>query len=196
MYPIIASSIIAFAVVVERSFVILSRSRPINQSVVDELLDYMGQGLSDNARDLLKTESSILAEFLLSIFDQPDESHREKAASFAGNEILFTLRRRLSILSALGSIVPLMGLLGTVLGMIEVFKEVSVLGGTADASLLASGIWEALLTTAAGMAVAIPSLLAYHFLNRRISEFAHLMKRQGAALIASIESHSVSESVK
>jgi len=89
------------------------------------------------------------------------------------------------MLSIAASVLPLMGLLGTVLGMIKVFSRVAQAGDAADISVLAGGIWEALLTTAAGMAIAIPVMLFYHFFKRSIEKIAHSMSQNGDKIIAS-----------
>ncbi|MDD5724122.1 MAG: MotA/TolQ/ExbB proton channel family protein, partial [Syntrophales bacterium] len=73
-------------------------------------------------------------------------------------------------------IAPLMGLTGTVLGMIESFRVMAACGGGASVGLLAKGIWEALITTAAGLLVAIPAEIAYHYLEGRLDEISLAMK--------------------
>ncbi|MGC8201929.1 MotA/TolQ/ExbB proton channel family protein [Aliiroseovarius sp. PTFE2010] len=89
----------------------------------------------------------------------PDTLAREEVARLAAHE-LAALRGGLRPLELIVTIAPLIGLLGTVLGMIDAFQALETSGGQADPSVLAGGIWEALLTTAAGMAVAIPAAVA------------------------------------
>ncbi|WP_323005779.1 MotA/TolQ/ExbB proton channel family protein [Pseudorhodobacter sp.] len=89
----------------------------------------------------------------------PDAAAREETARLA-QHVLGRLRSGLRPLELIVTIAPLIGLLGTVLGMIEAFRVLQESGGQGDPSLLAGGIWEALLTTAAGMAVAIPAAVA------------------------------------
>jgi len=91
--------------------------------------------------------------------DLPDALAREQITSVAQSE-LARLRSGLRPLELIMTIAPLIGLLGTVLGMIDAFQALEDSGGQADPSVLAGGIWEALLTTAAGMAVAIPAAVA------------------------------------
>ena len=88
-----------------------------------------------------------------------EELAREEVTRLAQKE-LGSLRKGLRPLELIGTIAPLIGLLGTVLGMIEAFQALETSGGQADPSVLAGGIWEALLTTAAGMALAIPAAIA------------------------------------
>jgi len=80
------------------------------------------------------------------------------------------LERNLVVLSSLGQVSPLIGFLGTVTGMIRAFMEIEKLGGNVNASVLAGGIWEALITTAVGLGVAIPLFLAYNYIVSRIEE--------------------------
>lgn len=92
---------------------------------------------------------------------------REESAR-VGARHLSALRCYLKPLEVVGSLAPLLGLLGTVLGMIDVFSQLADAGGTADPAMLSGGIWEALLTTAIGLIVAVPAVLALNWLERII----------------------------
>ena len=100
---------------------------------------------------------------------------REEAARVASAE-LENLRGDLRGLELLGSLSPLLGLLGTVLGMIEAFQQLAAAGSRVDPSVLSGGIWEALLTTAVGLAVAIPAITVLHGLERTIERLHHGME--------------------
>lgn len=100
---------------------------------------------------------------------------REEAARVAGAE-LEHLRGYLRGLELIGSLSPLLGLLGTVLGMIEAFQQLAAAGSRVDPGLLSGGIWEALLTTAVGLAVAIPAISVLHGLERAIERLHHGME--------------------
>jgi biopolymer transport protein ExbB len=89
---------------------------------------------------------------------------------------LENLRSYLRLLELIAGLSPLLGLLGTVLGMIEAFQQLEQAGSRIDPALLSGGIWQALLTTAIGLAVAIPSVLALSWLERRIERCAHTME--------------------
>lgn len=89
-----------------------------------------------------------------------------------GNEELAAMNRMIRLLELIAMISPLLGLLGTVLGMIQSFQELALAEGAANASLLAGGIWQALLTTAAGLLVAIPAAVAASLLAARIENAA------------------------
>lgn len=100
---------------------------------------------------------------------------REEVERFA-NEQLEVLGRHLRTLEILAVVSPLMGLLGTVLGMIEAFQQLSLAGGSANAAVLAAGIWQALLTTAMGLIVAIPAALAANMLGSRLDRVGHVIE--------------------
>jgi len=102
-----------------------------------------------------------------------------------GSAELLTLAHRLRILEITAMISPLLGLLGTVLGMIQSFQELELAEGAANAALLAGGIWQALLTTAAGLLVAIPAAIAAGLYSARIERVAQSMERSiGQFLLA------------
>lgn len=98
---------------------------------------------------------------------QPRKSVDEDL-EWRGNAEIAEMSRHIRLLELIAMISPLLGLLGTVLGMIEAFRELALAEGAANASLLASGIWQALLTTAAGLIVAIPAAVAAGLLSARV----------------------------
>lgn len=102
----------------------------------------------------------------------------------AGSDELGRLESRLSDLELIATIAPLLGLLGTVLGMIQAFAEVERFGSTVDPSLLAGGIWQALLTTAFGLIVAIPALAAAHVFQSKVDRLRDLMGDSVSELLA------------
>ena len=184
MYPILLCSIIALSIIIERFYVIQIQTSLLNQNKVNEVFELSQAGRIKEASIAICNENTSGRSLLLAVLGESDEAHQEKAATLAGTEILFHLRTRLSILSAIGNVTPLMGLLGTVFGMIEVFSNVSDMQGATDPTILANGIWTALLTTAAGMSVAIPCVLTYHYLDRKIKNIVHRMQYDGNKLIA------------
>ena len=94
-----------------------------------------------------------------------------------------TWKRAWPLLSAVAQAAPLLGLLGTVTGMIEAFRRIESAGGQVEASLLAGGIWEALLTTAFGLIVAIPTLFAQHWFQARLDRIVRRMRREAELLL-------------
>ena len=111
-------------------------------------------------------EKSIMLEALT--VDEPDRETVEMILVHSVEREMAILSRYLSTLAVLGSTAPLLGLLGTVLGMIKAFNVVEKMGGTVNASVLAGGIWEAMLTTAFGLLVAIPLIFFHNHLENRL----------------------------
>lgn len=101
-----------------------------------------------------------------------------------GNAEVATLNRHIRLLELIAMISPLLGLLGTVLGMIQSFQELALAEGAANASLLAAGIWQALLTTAAGLLVAIPAAVAASLLSDRVDRAAQRIEASVGQLFA------------
>ncbi len=107
--------------------------------------------------------------------------HMQNSASV----VIHALERHLNLLGTIGQIAPLLGLMGTVLGIIESFMAVTS-GGNADPALLAAGISQALITTAAGMAVAVPALVAYRHYQRKVVDLAVDMEAQAGLLVQAL----------
>lgn len=110
-------------------------------------------------------------------------SDLDSVASRCGSVELLQLERGFRTLSILGHTAPLLGLLGTIIGMIKAFMVIEVSGGRVDAQALAGGIWEAMLTTGVGLAVAIPVLLMLHILEGKADRRAHHMRRSAMLLL-------------
>jgi biopolymer transport protein ExbB len=170
MYPLLAFSALSLAVILERAVFFLS-SRAGSVRTAEELAALhkehgswkaAAKGFAENKRRVY------FIPLVTAYFDALDETpQRTGELLFArAKEIVMASERRLPILASIAATAPLFGLFGTVLGMIEVFQKLAALGGRADVALLSGGIWVALLTTAFGLLVAIPSLLAHHYFSR------------------------------
>lgn len=105
----------------------------------------------------------------------------------AANQVIHSLERYIGALGTIAAVAPLLGLLGTVLGMIKVFVAIE-LQGTGNAGALAGGISEALITTAAGLLVAIPAMIAHRFYIRRIDSLAVTMEQEAIKLVDALHS--------
>jgi len=128
----------------------------------------------------------------------PEAIVREEVLRY-GSDALFQLRRGFRPLEVIGSLAPLLGLLGTVLGMIEAFRQLEAAGNKVNPAILSGGIWEALLTTAVGLCVAIPVVAVLNWLERKVDHLAHEMDNGvtqvftedlSAAAAAQVEKHS------
>lgn len=99
------------------------------------------------------------------------------------------LERRLGIIATIGFVTPLIGLLGTIVGLIEAFVNISSQSGFASSTDIASGIYQSLLTTAAGLVVSIPCAVAYSYLSSRVNALMHDMERAGIEIVNLITEH-------
>lgn len=113
---------------------------------------------------------------------------REEVTRIAKNHIE-RLRGWMRALELIANLSPLLGLLGTVLGMIEAFQNLENAGAQVDPALLSGGIWQALLTTAVGLIVAIPVLVAHQWLDRRVDRCAHMMEDYTTRVFTAYTSH-------
>ncbi len=108
---------------------------------------------------------------------------QERALVHAASREVRRLEKRLPTLSLIANVSPLLGLLGTVVGMIEAFQAIQDLGGKVNASVLAGGIWEAMLTTALGLGVAIPAMVAHNLFQGRVHELVADMRDEARELL-------------
>lgn len=138
-------------------------------------------GQSDQALALLDAQASPLAQLMSAAIatrlrnDLPEERQREQILQLAAGKLEDT-RGLLRPLEVIANLAPLLGLLGTVLGMISVFQRLQAAGDQVNPSILSGGLWEALLSTAAGLAVAIMALAAFHFFDRQVERLQHAME--------------------
>jgi biopolymer transport protein ExbB len=114
--------------------------------------------------------------------DRPKEEIKETIQD-AGQHEIPRLEKNLSVLATIAHISPLLGLLGTVLGMIAAFQRIQAESGRVNAGDLAGGIWEALITTAAGLSVAIPTYVAYNYLVSRVNALVLDMEKSATEVV-------------
>jgi len=114
--------------------------------------------------------------------DKPREEMKEAIES-AGKTAIYKLEKNLGILGNVAAIAPMFGFLGTVTGMIKAFMQIQMRGGAVDASVLAGGIWEALITTAAGLIVGIPALLAHNYIAGKVEQHVFEMQENSVELL-------------
>lgn len=176
MIPIALASLVGLALVIER-LISLRKDKIIPPRLLDQLKDAYKPGQEDRSVGLnyCHANASPLARVLAAGIGKMhrDEQTVEQAIEDAGANEIAKLKRNLRGLFAVGSVAPLLGLLGTVSGMIKAFQVASV-KGLGKATLLAQGIYEALVTTYAGLLVAIPVLVFYYYflgkIDRIVSE--------------------------
>ncbi|MGB0360179.1 MAG: MotA/TolQ/ExbB proton channel family protein [Endozoicomonas sp.] len=183
MVPILLSSVIAMAIIFERLWTLRpSRISPRNTlSIVWQWIK--GNTLSSKKLEQLKADSplgEILAAGLINA-GNGREIMKESIEEQAG-KVIHELEKYLSTLGTVAAIAPLLGLLGTVIGMIDVFTII-MLEGTGNAGVLAGGISKALITTAAGLTVAIPALIFHRYFTRHIDELVISMEQDSIKLV-------------
>ena len=177
MWPILISSLWALTIILERVFH-FHRAKIRTVSFTDRIRRLILEKKPDEAEKLCgQTPGPVAAVVKLALHERrKKDAEKNKLIARAGSEELHRLERHVNTLGIIAHVTPLMGLLGTVTGMIRAFMEIQKLGGQVDASVLAGGIWEALITTAFGLSVAIPAMIAYHYFDGRVETFARDMK--------------------
>lgn len=188
MLPIILCSIVAIAIISER-FWTLNPNRISPKNLLVDTWTLIKHNEFDNAalRELRLSSplGQILAAGILNA--RAGREVMTESIEQAASHVVHDLERYLSTLGTIAAITPLLGLLGTVLGMIKVFSEIMV-SGTGNANVLAGGISEALITTAAGLVVAIPSLMFYRMFMRRVESLVVDLERESIKLVDAMTS--------
>ena len=180
MWPLAVLSVIALAVILEREFYFL-RNR-VSDGILENIKESVRNGSIDSAAETSESSGRLMLVYIACIFRNRNRSAEvaEKEISLEGNKLLFSASRFIHILELIGSISPMIGLSGTVVGMVRAFQQVGInTGSQIDPALLADGIWVAMITTVAGLFVAIPSFIFAHINNARIKKLAFNMKVYG-----------------
>lgn len=190
MVPIILASIIAIAIIVERLWT-LQRDRVLPKELFEKVWQWVEANQLQDKHVLALQQNSPLGKVLaagLANRHRPREVMRE-AIEDAGRHVVHELERFLSALGTIAGIAPLLGLLGTVFGMIRTFNSITT-SGIGNPATLASGIAEALVATAAGLTVAIPSLICFRLLRRRVDNLVVEMEKEAIKLVQAVENAS------
>jgi biopolymer transport protein ExbB len=187
MWPIAACSVVATALVIERSLT-LRRSRIMPENLVTRIWQMHRQGQLSPERIEEIREASPLGRMLAAGLANRNHSREvmKEAISDAGRHVVAELERYLNTLGTIASVTPLLGLLGTVFGMIDIFGVI-MSAGTGNAPVLAGGISKALITTAAGLSVAIPTLMFHRFFDSKVGKLAIDMEQQALRLVEIIK---------
>ena len=181
VWILLVYSIVALTIVLERSIHFLRIGRlpsrfsiEMHDAIRNNQMDKLIQGLRG-------PEIAVLGGLL--------QAHKEgvldlvRVASRIGSLELQRMQRGFRTLSLLGDTAPLLGLFGTITGMIKAFMVIDEMGGKVDAQMLAGGIWEAMLTTGVGLAVALPILFLLHWLEGRTEQHSSAMQNYASMLI-------------
>lgn len=187
MWPIIGCSILAAGIIVDR-LIALRKQKILPRDLLPQVWTlYQDNQLDGNKVRSLRDGSPLGAVLAAGLINRHHGREiMKEAITEAGRQEVYDLERNLHALGTIAQISPLMGLLGTVLGMIKVFSAI-VSQGVGNPGVLAGGISEALITTAAGICVAIPSLIFYRYFQSRVDYLVLKMEEDALRLVEGIE---------
>lgn len=191
MWPIILCSVVAAAIVLERLWT-LQRKRVIPRELTDRIWKLVeSQSLNDRHIEAL-AQNSPLGRVLAAGLSNRDQGRdiMKEAIEDTGRHVVHELERFLGTLGTIAAMSPLLGLLGTVTGMIQAFEAISA-EGVGDPRVLSGGIGTALITTAAGLIVAIPSLFAYRYLRGAVDLLVVDMEKEAIKLVRAFDQMSL-----
>jgi len=190
MVPILGCSVVAFAIVLERLWT-LQKDRVLPADLTRQVWEWVSRNELDHARIHELQGGSPLGQILAAglINRNRDRAVMKEGIEDTGRHVVHELERYLSLLSTIAAVSPLLGLLGTVMGMVRVFSAISATGAVGDASALAGGISQALITTVGGLWVAIPCLVAYRYLRDRVDGLVVAMEKEAITLVEALHRH-------
>jgi biopolymer transport protein ExbB len=176
MWPLLVCSIVGFAIIADRLWA-LSWTTLNFRTFIRRLKDHLKSPMRKMRPAFLSdrpASASVITDIYYDYLSQPLEK-RSEALKREGLRHLDELGARLKLLAAIAQVAPLLGLLGTVTGLVASFQELQNLKGAVQPMNLAGGIWEALITTVVGLSIGIPSLLAHQYFQAKIDRRAHEM---------------------
>jgi biopolymer transport protein ExbB len=185
MWPLALCSLVSLAIIIERS-VNLRVSRILNPGVVERITGLAEGGSLERAIDACRQSPGIYTNIVtagLEVASRGEgKSLSKEAIEDAGRQETARLNRYMGTLGTIVGISPLLGLLGTVTGMIEVFTTIAQ-SGAGEAAQLSGGISQALISTATGLLIAIPSLVAYNFFNEKAQVIITDLERESLRVL-------------
>lgn len=186
MYPLLACSVIVLAVALERGVLLLKARNNLARAAA--LIELVERGRAEEAAAAARRRPGPAADLILEAVEHRHLPRRdlENRLSLLGSHALKRLTVRLHLLELIGKIAPMLGLSGTVLGLTRTFQTVAQVRRYADPTVLAGGIWEALITTVAGLFIAIPALICYHLYENRIKTIAFELRSYAEEAVSSL----------
>lgn len=188
MLPIILCSVVAAAIIAERMWS-LQRKRVLPADLAEKVWFWAKNNkLDDNHLRALQSSSPLGQVLSAGLINRNEDRELIKESiQDTGRHVVHDLERYLNSLGTIAAITPLLGLLGTVIGMVKVFAAITS-HGVGNPAVLAGGISEALITTAAGLSVAIPALIGYRYLRGRVDSLVVNMEKEAMKLLEAIHS--------
>lgn len=191
MVPIILCAIIAMGIVLER-FWTLKKTRVIPEDLTSKVWGWVEKDALDQSQIQTLHQGSPLGQILAAglINRDRDRVIMKDSIEDTGRHVVHEMERYLDTLGTIAAITPLLGLLGTVIGMVKVFTAITT-HGVGDPTVLAGGIAEALITTGAGLSVAIPALIGYRYYRNRIDTLVVDMEKEAIKLVEALHRRTV-----
>ncbi|WP_345547736.1 MotA/TolQ/ExbB proton channel family protein [Microbulbifer aestuariivivens] len=188
MLPILLCSVAVIAICIERLWT-LNASRIAPRTLLGQVWDWLKNNQVDGEKLKTLRDSSYLGRIFAAGLSNSKHGREVMKDSIeeAASQVVHEMERYLGALGTIAAVAPLIGLLGTVLGMIQVFTAI-MLEGTGNAGVLAGGISQALITTAAGLTVAIPALMAHRYFQRRVDSIVVTMEQEAVKLVDALHS--------
>lgn len=185
--PILLCSVLALAIFAER-LIVFAMMRSRGAGLAEKIAALLISGEEDEAHKLAEESRSPMGRILAQAIDVKDRDREiiETVIVNATDEEVRNLSSYLQTLATIGNITPLLGLLGTVIGMIKAFMVIQEMGGKVNAAVLAGGIWEAMLTTALGLSVALPTMIAHSYLLARVDRYESRLQSGSVTFMKSI----------
>lgn len=184
MIPLLLLSVLTIYLFIERFYTIQqAASNP--ETITDRVREFVRHGNVEAAIQYCEQKDVPITRILRKGLERLGRpiSEIQEAVQAAGKHETFDLEKRTNLLASIASIAPMLGFFGTVVGMIEAFQRIQNLQGNVNPSVLAGGIWEALITTAAGLLVGILALFSYNYLMGRIRRLSNDMERSATDFI-------------
>nr|WP_255771349.1 MotA/TolQ/ExbB proton channel family protein [Microbulbifer guangxiensis] len=188
MLPILLCSVAVIAICIERLWTLNPR-RIAPRSLLGEVWGWLKNNQMNGEKLKSLRDSSHLGRIFAAGLSNSRHGREVMKDSIeeAASQVVHELERFLGALGTIAAVAPLIGLLGTVVGMIQVFTAI-MLQGTGNAGVLAGGISQALITTAAGLTVAIPALMAHRYFQRKVDDIVVTMEQEAVKLVDALHS--------
>ncbi len=180
MWPLVACSLVVATVILERIFFWLSLERYRNRKLMDRILSLAESGNWNEVREQAKeSQDHVIRILVVGILHRDYDMARAMEAET--EVVMQRMQRFMPVLDTMITVAPLLGILGTVLGIISSFNMLGT-EGIADPKLVTSGIAQALLTTAGGLIISIVALIPYNYFNTRIDRAIHVIEKYATSL--------------
>jgi len=183
-YLIFALSVVALAIVLEKLYVLRMR-KLVPKDDLRLLVEFFGQGDIGSAVELCRKRKSLLSKIVIETIRNMGQHRKDNflhAFEVSARRYVIELERGLTLLATTAAVSPLLGLLGTVLGMVKIFGVLTGGGALGNPQQLSAGIAEALLTTIMGLIVAIPAIVMYNVFNKKLDKIATELEAAGILL--------------